>query len=54
MTTPQFLTSAFSEETTLLAERLNRVLVTVRSHAGGGSGTSWTEDAQAKSSASTP
>jgi len=38
------LTSAFSTETAALAERLNRLLVTVRSEAGGGSGTAWTTD----------
>lgn len=44
MTATELLTSSFSDETTALAERLDRVLVTVRSNAGGGSGTAWSED----------
>ncbi|MEO8540050.1 MAG: trypsin-like peptidase domain-containing protein [bacterium] len=44
MTATGLLTSAFSDETTALAARLDQVLVTVRSDAGGGSGTAWSED----------
>lgn len=44
MTTQQLLATSLSEESADLAERLDRVLVTVRSEAGGGSGTAWTED----------
>ncbi len=44
MTSSATLAAALSDETGLLASALNRVLVTVRSNAGGGSGTAWTED----------
>ena len=40
----QTLLSGFSEETADLAARLDRILVSVRSEHGGGSGTAWSED----------
>jgi len=42
MATPLML--ALSSEAHVLAEGLERILVTVQSRAGGGSGTAWTED----------
>ena len=44
MTATQLLTSSFSDEASALAERLDHVLVTVKSRAGGGSGTAWAAD----------
>ena len=44
MSASQLLTSRFSTEAAALAARLNSVLVTVRSRAGGGSGTAWASD----------
>ena len=44
MSASQLLASRFSDEAQALAEQLNRVLVTVRSRAGGGSGTTWSRD----------
>jgi serine protease Do len=44
MSASQLLASRFSDEAQALAEQLNRVLVTVRSRAGGGSGTAWSRD----------
>ena len=44
MSASQLLAARFSDDSRVLAEKLDRVLVTVRSRAGGGSGTAWSSD----------